>query len=174
MSTHNSRVTFKELEALFAPANSSNFQQDVYFPLRMYLIVGTCLAWVVRLVFFSEEAASQLGKASTVPVFFVSYLYFRGWFLALLVSIGVYSYAKNWFPALINLGFTVGGAINLIFDSFSLYHYLWDSHPTSFTLILVMRIACLIVLYINFLNAGAIPTGRNRWDPLLPFRRRET
>ena len=174
MNTNNSRVTFKELEALFASPNSPNVQPDVYFPLRMYFLVGTCLAWVVRLVFFSEEAASQLGKGTAVPVFFVNYLYFRGWFLAGLISLGVYSYARNWFPGLINLGFAVGGSINLIFDSFSLYHYLWDSHPTSFTLILVMRITCLIVLYINFLNAGAIPTGRNRWDPFLPFKRRET
>lgn len=172
MKENRPLVSADELEALLSGTASGRASKvDVYFPLRMYFLVLVIGSWVVRLLFFTDEVSVQLTQSAEAAAKLVPYLYFRGWFLVLILCLGIYSYTHNWYPALVSGGLFLSATVNFLFDGFTVYAEAL-AHPSGkVTFFLLLRFLTMAVIFLQMRNAGRIPPKHERWNLLLAWKK---
>ena len=172
MKENRPLVSADELEALLSGTASGRASKvDVYFPLRMYFLVLVIGSWVVRLLFFTDEVSVQLTQSAEAAAKLVPYLYFRGWFLVLILGLGIYSYTHNWFPALVSGGLFLSATVNFLFDGFTVYAEALANPSGKVTFFLLLRFLTMAVIFLQMRNAARIPLKHERWNLLLAWKK---
>lgn len=172
MKNSKSIVSADELEALLSGTGTERAQKvDVYFPLRMYFLVFVIGSWIIRLLFFTDGIAIQLTQSTESAVKLIPFLYFRGWFLVVILFIGIYSYHNNWYPALVGGGLFLSASVNFLFDTFTLYAEVLGISSVKVTLFLLLRFFAMYVVFLQFRNAGRLPLKQERWNLRLAWKK---
>lgn len=167
-------VSLEELDALLGGGRQRACvgEVDVYYPLKVYLLLGVVLFYVSRLIFMNEETAQSLFRFGDRPEFLAGYLYFRGWFLLLGMAVFVRSYQSGRHLALVCAALFGFSVVSLLFDLFSIYSEALDAPTTMFSIRLGLRVLGIALMYNCLLNAYAAPSGPEKWNPLLAFMKR--
>jgi len=172
MKNNNQLLSAAELEALIQDWGSTPNQSiDKFFPIRTWYLIGTSLFYVIWILFNSHEVAARLAVEPVEILRISKFLYFRGWFLGVVVCIGLYAYWKNFYPALILSCIFLVGSINFIFDLFNVYAEVLADPTPIVTVGLITRFMALWFVYLSVTNSSRLPDVKDRFNILLPFRR---
>ncbi len=172
MVQKSSLVSADELEALLSGVGTERAASvDVYFPLRSFFLLLLVGSWIIRLLFFTDSLAAQLTQSAEAAARLTPYLYFRGWFLVLILSVAFYAYHNNWYPALVYGGFFFSAAVNFLFDGFTVYTQVLSYPAPLSTFFLMLRFFAMYMVFQHFRNAGRIPPKHDRWNLLLPWKK---
>ena len=165
-------ITVAELDALIANWGSdANARVDKFYTARLTFNVLVMLPFAIALLFNSTEIAQSLSSDSIYVDRVEHYLYFRGWFMLLIVAIGAYSYLKSWYTAIYFSFCFVAGSVNFVSDLFILFPERL-AHPTPYTtLSLIVRLILIWVMYVSVRNASRMPDPKDRLNPFLMFKR---
>lgn len=128
--------------------------------------------YAALLMFTPEDLAHSLSKDPSEIARLSNFLYFRGWFLTVLLVLGVYAYYKNWYLGLIFSAMLLVGSVNFVFDLFNVYAERLSQPTPRLTLLLLLRLTALWFLYLSIRNISRLPAGLDRFNLLLPFKRR--
>lgn len=165
-------LTLEELDALLGgAAPTSGERVDKYYPIKVYLVLGVALMFVVRLLFQNEATSKSLYPSGNVPDFVSGYLYFRGWFALSLAGLFFYSYQNRRHLPVVCAGILAFSALSLLFDLFSIFVEQLHAPSALFTIRLAMRVAGIGLMFSCMRHANAAPRGLDKWNPLLPFRK---
>ena len=123
------------------------------------------------MLFAPDFLARTLSKDPTEIARLGNFLYFRGWFLVLMITLGVYAYYKNWYLGLIFSAMLLVGSVNFVFDLFNVYAERLSQPTPRLTLMMLLRLTALWFLYLSVKNISRLPAGLDRFNLLLPFRR---
>jgi hypothetical protein len=165
-------VSTEELEALIQGWGAMPSQSvDKFFPARFFYAFLVIFVTALWLLFNSASVAQTLSTDTLNQARLQHFLYFRGWFLLGVLTLGAYSYFRNWYPAIIFSAFLLIGLTNLISDLFTVYPERLASPNPFFTTFLLVRITLLWVLYIAVKNASRLPDAKDRANLFLPFKR---
>ena len=172
MEKNKPLVSAKELDELIAGwGDSSNpISVDKFFPIRIFILFAITSFSAIALLFFTDNIVQILHSDSKVS-YVKNYLYFRGWFLLIFLTIGISSYLSGKYVAINYLVLLILGSMSFISDLFTVYPERLQNITPGFTLILLVRVMLLWFLLLNIKNASRIPERKNRFDVLLPFRR---
>jgi len=172
MSKNNTPlISAAELEALMAGWSAkTNREVDVYFPMRIWFLILICLTFATGLLLNSPHMSIFLTTDPDMAKRLIPFLYFRGWFVVVVLSIGLYCYLKNWYPALMFGAMTLIGCINLVSDMFIIYPERLANPTASFTFLLMFRLVGLVSLFLCAKNSGRMPDRPDRLNLLLPFK----
>ena len=97
MEPNKPLVTAAELEALIQDWGALPHPTvDRFFPLRFWFLFAMAALYAGWLLFAPEFLARTLSKDPSEIARLGNFLYFRGWFLVLMITLGVYAYYKNW------------------------------------------------------------------------------
>lgn len=162
-----------KLETLLARPVKEEFTVDSYFPLRVWIIGIAGLSWFFRLTVFTNEIATDLFTNSAVREFLIPALYFRAWVIIASICILFWSYKNSRYPA-IAFGFMFAASIfNLFFDISIFYTEKLARLDIRTTLFIGMRIFFTYMLFISMRNAKRIPSGNDKWNLFLPFKKHD-
>lgn len=166
-------VSAAELDALIMSwgENPTAPPIDKYFPLRFWFLAPLTLFYGFWLLFFTEQVAHLMTSDPSELIRMGRFLYFRGWFLTAVFIIGVYSYLKNWYMGIVFASLFLVGCVNLVFDLFNIYAEVLSNPTPRVTLMLIARIAGLWFTFLSLKNSSRIPELKDRFNPLLPFRK---
>lgn len=172
MKENNSLVSAAELEALVQGWGAApNQYTDKFFPLRFWCLTIITFSYSIWLLFWTDSAVLRMTSDTSEMVRIGRFLYFRGWFVAVVLIMGLYAYFKNWYPAIVFGALFLLGCVNFVFDLFNVYANV-IAHPTpGTTLMLIMRLVALWFLYLNIKNSSRLPAMRDRINLFLPFKR---
>jgi integral membrane sensor domain MASE1 len=101
------------------------------------------------------------------------FLYFRGWFLLVVLGIGIYSYLRGWYTAIVFSAFLLLGLVNLLFDLFTVYPEKLANPTPTFTVLMALRLLAVWCVYLTVRNASRLPDVKDRANILLPFRAKD-
>lgn len=165
-------VSAAELEALIQGWGASPHKSvDRFFPLRFWYIFTVILVAAVWLLFNTQAIAQRLTEDPENLIRLQNFLYFRGWFLLIVLAVGCYSYFRSWYTALVFSAFLLMGLTNLVFDLFTVYPERLANPNPRFTLLLLIRMSSLWVLYMTVKNSSQLPDVKDRANLLLPFKK---
>jgi hypothetical protein len=99
------------------------------------------------------------------------FLYFRGWFILIAIIVGLYSYINNWYLGITFLSMFLVGCVNFTFDLFNIYAEVLNNPSPRITAMFTLRIIGLWFIFLTFKNSSRIPELKDRFNPLLPFRK---
>ena len=99
------------------------------------------------------------------------FLYFRGWFLLIVMSLGLYSYLRDWLPGIVFSAIFLMGCVNLVFDMFNVYAEVLANPTPRLTLMLIIRLIGLWFTYLTVKNSSRLPDVKDRFNIMLPFKR---
>jgi len=168
---HSPLVSAAELEALIANLGAdSEASTDVWTPLRFWYLAILVAVYVVALLSVPHLLAKNLSTDPLEVVRLERFLYFRGWFLLMVLSIGVYAYLRAWYTAIVFSSFLVLGVVNLLFDLFTVYPEKLANPNPLFTLLMVLRLLALWCIFLAVRNVSRLPDVKDRANLLLPFR----
>lgn len=172
MTQKNSLVSAAELDALIKGWGASPYHSvDKFFPLRFWYLFSITLAYCVWLLFWTDTAVQRMATDPSDTLRLWRFLYFRGWFIALILIAGLYAYFRNWYPGIVFAALFLLACVNLVFDLFNVYANV-IAHPTPrTTLMLIARLVALWFVYLNIKNSSRLPEVRDRMNLLLPFKR---
>ena len=166
-------VSAAELEALIQGWGASPHKSvDRFFPLRFWYIFSVILIAAVWLLFNTQDIAKSLTEDPDNLIRLQNFLYFRGWFLLIVLVIGCYAYFRSWYTALVFSAFLLLGLTNLVFDLFTVYPERLARPSPFFTLFLLVRLAMLWSVFLTVKNASRLPEEADRINVLLPFRKK--
>lgn len=160
-----------ELEAMISRLGANgNDSTDTFYTWRLAYNFAVMFSAAIWLLFNSPEIAQTLTDDQESLRRLQGFLYFRGWFLAVVLAIGCYAYFRNWYPAIVFSCALLIGTLNLVFDLFTIYPEIL-AHPTPLlTLSLFVRFSLLWVIGLAVKNVSRIPEVKDRINLLLPFR----
>jgi len=165
-------VTVAELEALIHNWGASPGKPvDRFYALRLAINFVVMVLAATWLLMDPESIARTLSTDADNMVRIKSYLYFRGWFVFGILGVGCYAYFKNWYPAIVFSCCLLIGAMNLISDLFTIYPERLANPTPFFTSFLLIRIVLLWVMYMSVKNASRMPSGIDKINFFLPFKR---
>lgn len=165
-------VSAEELEALIQGWGAMPSQSvDKFFPARFFYAVLVIFPAALWFLFDSASLAQSLSTDPLNQGRLQYFLYFRGWFMLGGLALGIYSYLKNWYPAIVFSTFLLIGLTNLVSDIFTVYPERLANPTPFFTVFLLMRLALLWVLYMSVKNASRLPEVKDRMNLFLPFKR---
>jgi hypothetical protein len=172
MNKSNPLVSADELEALIQDWGSSNTKGvDNFYPLRVLLITFLGLSHAVAMLFFPDELAKNLSANPLEIERIIKYIYFRGWFLFLAVSFGLYFYFKNYYFGVALCALLLTGFINLLSDLFNIYGEKLANPTPMFTLIISIRFFCYYLVFLCIRNISRIPSASDRWRISLAWKK---
>jgi hypothetical protein len=162
-----------ELETLLARPVKEEFTVDSYFPWRVWIIGLAGLIWFIRLTIFTNEIANDLFTNSAVREFLIPALYFRAWIIIVSICFLFWFYKSSRYPA-IAFGFLLVASIfNLLFDINIFYTEKLANQDTKTLLFITFRIFITYLLFISMRNAKRIPSGNDKWNLFLPFKKHD-
>lgn len=165
-------VSAAELEALIQDWGAlAHPKVDRFFPLRFWFLLAIAALYAGWLLFAPDFLPRTLSKDPTEIARLGNFLYFRGWFLVLMITLGVYAYYKNWYLGLIFSAMLLVGSVNFVFDLFNVYAERLSQPTPRLTLMMLLRLTALWFLYLSVKNISRLPAGLDRFNLLLPFRR---
>ena len=165
-------VSAQELEALIQGWGAVPSQSvDKFFPARFFYAFLMILIAALWLLFDSASAAKMLSPDPVNQARLQNFLYFRGWFMLSALTVGSYSYLRNWYPAIVFSAALVVGLTNLVSDIFTVYPERLANPTPFFTVFLLMRLVLLWVFYMAIKNASRMPEIKDRTNLFLPFKR---
>lgn len=172
MNSNNPLVSAAELEALIKNWGSIPGKSvDKFFPLRSWYLFVIALIYAVWLLFGAESAAQHMTSNAFDADRMVRFLYFRGWFIVVLMIFGCYSYVKNWYPSIVLSCIFLVASVNLVFDMFNVYAAV-IAHPSPrITLMLFLRMIALWFLYLGVKNSSRLPDVSDRLNLMLLLKR---
>lgn len=145
---------------------------DCFFPVRFWFVASISLLYAIYLLFWSESIAVSLLPAGQNPGTLKGFLYFRGWFLTSVLFLVTLSYVRDKYVGLVSFVALCIGCTFFVMDLFAIFeHVLRNPTPTLFLLYFV-RSLCLWMIFLNIRNLSRMPPPGQRFDLLLPFRRR--
>jgi hypothetical protein len=173
MQSQTPLVTAEELEALIqnwaAPVKTT---VDEYFPIRFWGLFAIVFFYASWLLFFPGRIAEALSAKPAEVARIGNFLYFRGWFLAIVLWISTYAYLKNWYPSIVFSGVFLVGSINFIFDFFNLYAEALAAPSARTTATLLIRVIGLWLVFLCIKNSNRLPEAKDRLNIFLPWRNR--
>ena len=165
-------VSIAELDALIGGWGSTAGQSvDKFYPLRFWYLLAIACGYAASLLFAPEFMAKTLSKEPVEIIRLSKFLYFRGWFLVVMIALGVYAYYKNWYLGIVFSIMLLLGGVNFVFDLFNVYAERLAQPTPRFTLMLLLRVAALWCVYMSIKNVSRIPAFEDRFNLLLPFKR---
>lgn len=165
-------VSAAELEALITGWRQTDTPSvDRFFPMRFWFLATVVLIYAVALLLYPHVIAARLTSEPLLAHQMANFLYFRGWFLTGVLSIGFYAYFRNWYPGIVFGAFTLVGGINLVFDLFTVYPERLANPDLPFTLLMLIRLLALSMVYVCMRHAGCLPDAKDRWNVLLPWKK---
>lgn len=172
MKDNKPLVSAAELDALIQGWGSTpNQSVDKFFPLRFWYLSVLTLSYCIWLLFWTDTAVQRMTNDPSEMVKMGRFLYFRGWFIALILIAGLYAYFKNWYPAIVFGILFVLACVNFLFDLFNVYVNVIAYPTPRTTLMLIVRLIGLWFVYLNIKNSGRLPEVRDRMNLFLPFKR---
>ena len=87
------------------------------------------------------------------------------------ITLGAYAYIKNWHTGLVLGGLTALSVVNTMFDMFTIFPDLLAKRSPFFTAIIVIRVSVMLLVISLVVNRHRLPTGRDRLNLLLPFKK---
>jgi len=165
-------VSAAELEALIQDWGAGpNKLVDKFYPLRCGYIFALTFFYCIWLLFWTDSAVHRMTSDPAEMVRIGRFLYFRGWFIAVIMMVGLYAYLANWYPAIVFGGLLLVTCVNFVFDLFNVYAEV-IAHPTPrTTLMLILRLIALWFVYLNVKNSSRFPDTKDRMNVLLMFRK---
>jgi hypothetical protein len=159
-------VSPAELEALIhgwgSGVNPQN--EDKFFALRFWFVAVVSVFYIFSLLSFPGAIAKTLSSHQVEIDRITHFLYFRGWFLAVVTSFVIYCYIRNWYLGIVLSAVVLLACVNFVFDLFTIYgENLIDPGP-RLTAVLILRIVCIVMLSISIKNLSRLPVGKNRWS----------
>lgn len=145
-------------------------QVDVYYPIRVWYLLGTCALYALALILSSHRMASLLASDHSLVDRLDAYLFFRGWFVVSATLFGLWAYARNWHLKPVFWGLFFMSLANLMSDLFMVYPERL-SHPTAgFLVLFSMRLIAIVALYFCAKNTLRLPATSQRFNLFLPLR----
>ena len=171
MKENKPLVSAAELDALIQGWGAVPDQPvDKFFPLRFWYLFIIAFAYCVWLLFWTDSAVQRMTSDPSEMLRMGRFLYFRGWFLLIVLSLGCYSYIKDWYPGIVFGSIFLMGCVNFVFDMFNVYTEVIASPTPRLTIMLIVRLIGLWFVYLTVKNSGRIPDLRDRFNILLPFK----
>lgn len=165
-------VSAAELEALMRDWGAApNQTVDKFFPLRFWYLVTIGVFYFFWLLFFTNTAVHLMSADPVEMARMGRFLYFRGWFILLILIIGLYAYFKNWYPAIVFGSLFLVACVNFVFDFFNVYANVIANPTPRTTFMFILRLIALWFVYLNIKNSGRLPDIKDRMNLLLPFRK---
>lgn len=165
-------VSAAELDALIGSWGSvPGLTVDKFYPLRFWYLLAIASGYAISLLFAPELIAKTLSKELIEITRLSKFLYFRGWFLVVMIVLGIYAYYKNWYLGIIFSAMLLLGGVNFVFDLFNVYAERLAQPTPRFTLMMLLRIVALWCVYMCLKNVTRIPDVKDRFNLLLPFKR---
>lgn len=172
VSDWKSRITHDELDALASNSGrDTNNSIDKWAPWRFWFVFCVMGAFAIWLLTSPAQIAETLTFLPAEITKLSAYLYFRGWFLVSAITLGAYAYIKNWHTGLVLGGLTALSVVNTMFDMFTIFPDLLAKRSPFFTAIIVIRVSVMILVISLVVNRHRLPTGRDRLNLLLPFKK---
>ncbi len=172
MKENKPLVSAAELDALIQGWGAVADQPvDKFFPLRFWYLFIIAFSYCVWLLFWTDSAVQKMTSDPSEMLRMGRFLYFRGWFLLIVLSLGCYSYIKNWYPGIVFGSIFLMGCVNFIFDMFNVYAEVIANPTPRLTMMLIVRLVGLWFVYVTVKNSGRIPDLRDRFNILLPLKR---
>ena len=164
-------VSAAELEALISNLGAdAQAPTDTWTPLRFWFLGLLVAGYVVALLLAPQQLAQNLSTDPLEVTRLERFLYFRGWFLLGVFGIGMYSYLRAWYTAIVFSSFLLVGVVNLLFDLFTVYPEKLANPTPSFTVLMALRLLAVWCVYLTVRNASRLPDLKDRGNILLPFR----
>lgn len=171
MTTDRRLSKATELEALISGLGASeDARTDTFYTWRLAYNFVVMLSAAIWLLFDSAEIAQKLTADPESLRRLQGFLYFRGWFLVMVLVVGCYAYFRHWYPAIVFSCAFLIGTVNLVFDLFTLYPESLADPTPILTLSLFIRFSLLWVIGLAVKNVSRIPEVKDRINLLLPFR----
>ena len=171
---HAPLVSAAELEALIANLGAhSDAPTDNWTPWRFWYLGLLVAAYVVALLLAPQSLAQALSTDPLEVIRLERFLYFRGWFLLVVLGIGIYSYLRGWYTAIVFSAFLLLGLVNLLFDLFTVYPEKLANPTPTFTVLMALRLLAVWCVYLTVRNASRVPDVKDRANILLPFRAKD-
>lgn len=172
MPSRKPLVSAAELEALVQDWGAvPDHSIDKFFPVRFWYLFLVTFFYCIYLLFWTDSVASRMTTDPSELVRMTRFLYFRGWFLLIVLAVGLYSYLKNWFPAIVFSTLFIMGCVNFVFDMFNVYYEIMSNPTPRVTLMLIIRLIGLWFVYLSVKNSSRLPDLRDRMNIMLPFKR---
>lgn len=165
-------VSIAELDALIQGWGSvPNQSVDKFYPLRFWYLTAITFMYCIWLLFWTDSAVQRMTSDPSDMVRMGRFLYFRGWFIAVLLVLGLSAYLRNWYPSVIFSALFITTCVNFVFDLFNVYGEV-IAHPTPrTTLMLILRLMALWFVYLNVKNSSRLPDVKDRLNIMLMFRK---
>lgn len=144
---------------------------DRFFPVRFWYLFAITFGYSAWLLFNADGVARMLVSDPIGLERMTRFLYFRGWFLGLLLLTGSYSYYRGKYLALVQMGFFLVCCVNFVFDMFNVYAEVLARPTPRHTIGMLLRFIAIWFIYLNVRNASRIPDAKVRFNILLPFKR---
>ena len=164
-------VSAAELEALIANLGARpDDAVDKWMPLRFWYLSAIVSVYAIVLLFWPHVVSQQLSMDPMEIARLEPFLYFRGWFLSIVLGVGMYAYLRSWYTAIVFSAFLVLGLGNFLFDLFTVYPEKLADPTPLFTFLLSLRLVALWCVYLTVRNASRLPEPKDRANLLLPWR----
>ena len=143
---------------------------DIYYPLRVWYLIGTCALYAVGLIFSSHHMAQLLASDHTLVDRLSVYLLFRGWFVVVATLFGVWAYARAWRAKPVFWGLWLISLANLSSDLFIVYPERLANPTWGFAFLFMLRLLAIMALFYCAKNVHRLPSAQERFNLLLPLR----
>lgn len=171
MKENKQLVSAAELDALIQDWGSvPNQSVDKFFPIRFWFVFLIALGYAVWLLFAPEVVAKTLSIEPIEIARLSIFLYFRGWFLVMVLCLAFYVYLKNRYLGIAFSVILLLGSVNFVFDLFNIYAEKLAQPTSRLTLFMLLRITALWFVYLCIKNVSRIPQVKDRFNILLPFK----
>ena len=118
MTTDRRLSKATELEALISGLGASeDARTDTFYTWRLAYNFVVMLSAAIWLLFDSAEIAQKLTADPESLRRLQGFLYFRGWFLVMVLVVGCYAYFRHWYPAIVFSCAFLIGTVNLVLVS---------------------------------------------------------
>jgi len=144
---------------------------DRFFPFRFWYLLLITAGYGLWLLFSADTIALALSSHPTDISRLTKFLYFRGWFLLVVIVLGLYAYLRNWYTAIVFSALFLLGCVNLVFDMFNVYAEVIARPTPRVTIMLMLRLTALWFIYLSVKNVSRMPDVKDRMNVLLMFKR---
>jgi hypothetical protein len=165
-------LSVAELEALFQVwGGKPNQSFDKMFPIKFWFVMSVAMGYCVWLLFSPDRVAMMMATEPAEIARLSRFLYFRGWFLLIMIISTIYLYSKDKYIAIYSSFCFMLGSMNLVFDLFNVYGANLSRPTPELTILLIIRVAALCTMYSIVRHSGRVPEVSDRFNVFLPFRR---
>lgn len=171
MTERKPLLSAEELDALVGSwtADTEEGKIDRMFPLRFWLLFLFMLVNGVNLLLNADGIAERLTADANFIDRLRNMLYFRGWFICLIMAFGAYVYTKDKYIALFSMVFVIVAIVNFLLDMVVIFPERLANSDVQFTFNLFLRLTAILFLFLNLRYCKSIPSLKDRFNIKLAF-----